>query len=50
MKKGIIIGSAMASFVVEKFGVDRLREISKADIDNRLEEFVNLVYFEMNKN
>ncbi len=45
MKTAIIVGSAMASFCVEKFGTERLREITKADIDARLEEFVQLVNF-----
>ncbi|TAF53795.1 MAG: sugar kinase [Sphingobacteriia bacterium] len=40
MKTAIIYGSAMASFCVEKFGTQRLREITKTDIDNRLQEFV----------
>lgn len=47
MKTAIIIGSAMASFCVEKFGVQRLKEITKADIDARLEEFVQLVNFDI---
>jgi sugar/nucleoside kinase (ribokinase family) len=47
MKTAIIIGSAMASFCVEKFGTERLREISKSDIDTRLEEFVQLVNFDI---
>ena len=47
MKTAIVIGSAMASFCVEKFGTERLREISKVDIDERLEEFVQLVNFDI---
>jgi sugar/nucleoside kinase (ribokinase family) len=47
MKTAIIIGSAMASFCVEKFGTQRLREIKKEDIDTRLEEFVQLVNFDI---
>jgi sugar/nucleoside kinase (ribokinase family) len=47
MKTAIIVGSAMASFSVEKFGPDRLKEISKADIDERLSEFVQLVNFDI---
>jgi sugar/nucleoside kinase (ribokinase family) len=47
MKTAIIIGSAMASFCVEKFGTQRLTEITKADIDARLEEFVQLVNFDI---
>jgi len=47
MKTGIILGSAMASFCVEKFGTERLRQINKADIDARMEEFVQLVNFDI---
>jgi sugar/nucleoside kinase (ribokinase family) len=47
MKTAIIVGSAMASFCVEKFGAERLKEITKSDIDARLEEFVQLVNFDI---
>jgi len=47
MKTAIIVGSAMASFCVEKFGAERLKEITKEDIDTRLEEFVQLVNFDI---
>jgi sugar/nucleoside kinase (ribokinase family) len=47
MKTAIIVGSAMASFCVEKFGPERLKEITKEDIDQRLEEFVQLVNFDI---
>jgi sugar/nucleoside kinase (ribokinase family) len=47
MKTAIIVGSAMASFCVEKFGAERLKEITKADIDVRLQEFVQLVNFDI---
>jgi sugar/nucleoside kinase (ribokinase family) len=47
MKTAIIVGSAMASFCVEKFGITRLQEISKVDIDNRIQDFVNLVNFDI---
>lgn len=47
MKRGIIVGSAMASFCVEKFGIERLKEINKADIDNRIQQFVDLVSFDI---
>jgi hypothetical protein len=41
------VGSAMASFCVEKFGTTRLKEISKADIDARIQQFVQLVNFDI---
>jgi sugar/nucleoside kinase (ribokinase family) len=47
MKTAIIIGSAMASFCVEKFGAERIKEITKEDIDTRLSEFVQLVNFDI---
>ena len=47
MKTAIIVGSAMASYCVEKFGPDRLKEITKEDIDTRIQEFVQLVNFDI---
>lgn len=47
MKTAIIVGSALASFCVEKFGPDRLREITKEDLDERIGEFVQLVNFDI---
>ncbi|TVQ90482.1 MAG: sugar kinase [Bacteroidetes bacterium] len=47
MKRAIIYGSAMASFTVEKFGTERLAELSQEDIQKRLQEFVSLVAFEI---
>jgi sugar/nucleoside kinase (ribokinase family) len=48
MKTAIIIGSAMASFCVEKFGTTRMREITKEDINARIRQFVDLVNFDIN--
>jgi len=47
MKTAIIVGSALASFCVEKFGPERIKEITKTDIDARLAEFVQLVNFDI---
>jgi sugar/nucleoside kinase (ribokinase family) len=47
MKTAIIVGSAMASFCVEKFGPTRLKEITRDDIDARLRQFVDLVNFDI---
>jgi sugar/nucleoside kinase (ribokinase family) len=47
MKTAIIVGSAMASFCVEKFGPQRLKEISRVDIDMRIQQFVDLVNFDI---
>ena len=47
MKTAIIVGSAMASFCVEKFGTERLKEISMKDITMRIQDFVQLVNFDI---
>lgn len=47
MKRAVIAGSALASFCVEKFGTERLLEITKQEVENRIEEFVALTNFEM---
>jgi len=46
MKRAVIFGSAMASFCVEKFGIERLTELTSEDIKNRVSRFVNLVNFD----
>jgi sugar/nucleoside kinase (ribokinase family) len=47
MKRAIIYGSAMASFCVEKFGPERLIKLDQAQIESRVQEFVDLVQFEI---
>lgn len=47
MKTAIIVGSAMASFCVEKFGPSRLKEINHDDIGERIQQFVSLVNFDI---
>lgn len=47
MKNAIIKGSALASFCVEKFGTTRMQEISAADIEDRVRQFVDLVNFDI---
>jgi len=48
MKTALIVGSAMASFCVEKFGTTRMKEISKGDIQSRIQQFVDLVNCDIN--
>lgn len=45
MKKGVIMGSVMASYCVEEFGPERLKQINLDDIDARLAEFEELAAF-----
>ncbi len=47
MKRAIIFGSAMASFCVEKFGVEKLIGLTQKDVDERVQEFVDLVQFDI---
>ena len=47
MKRAIIAGSALASFCVEKFGTQRLMEISSTDLLQRIQRFVALTDFNM---
>jgi sugar/nucleoside kinase (ribokinase family) len=47
MKTAIIVGSAMASFCVEKFGPTRLKEVNQEDIEIRIRQFKQLVSFDI---
>ena len=47
MKRAVINGSAMASFCVEKFGTQKLTEITQEDVNARINEFVKLVKFDI---
>ena len=46
MKRAIIAGSALASFCVEKFGTQKLTEISSESLNNRISEFEKLTSFQ----
>lgn len=43
MKRAMIHGSALASFCVEKFGTEKITSITQEDLNNRIQEFINLV-------
>jgi hypothetical protein len=47
MKRAIIYGSAMASFCVEKFGIENLLELSDEQVENRVQDFIDLVQFDI---
>lgn len=46
MKTGVVIGSAMASFCVEKFGPERLQTLTEEEIQTRIQQFVSLAGFQ----
>jgi sugar/nucleoside kinase (ribokinase family) len=46
MRRAVIYGSAVASFTVQKFSLDRLRDLTRAEVDRRVGDFRRLVHFE----
>ncbi|QNJ97571.1 PfkB family carbohydrate kinase [Constantimarinum furrinae] len=47
MKQAVIFGSCLASFCVERFGTERMLELSKKEIHQRLQQFKSLTQFEI---
>jgi sugar/nucleoside kinase (ribokinase family) len=47
MKKAIIHGSNLASFCVEKFGTERMENLQKAEVQQRLKQFKALTQFDI---
>lgn len=47
MKRAVIYGSAMASFCVEKFGTERILNLTYKEIYERVGKFVDLVNFDV---
>jgi sugar/nucleoside kinase (ribokinase family) len=47
LKRAIIFGSAMASFCVEKFGTERIINLSQDEVNERVQEFIDLVQFDI---
>lgn len=47
IKNAVIYGSTLASFCVEKFGTQRMVNLSKDDVLKRLQQFRNLTQFEI---
>ena len=47
MKRAVVLGSAMASFACEKFGTDRLMDLTQEELDVRIQRFVDLVDFDI---
>ncbi|GGH18486.1 sugar kinase [Mucilaginibacter phyllosphaerae] len=48
MKNAIIFGSALASFCVEKFGAEKIKNLTQDEIAARIQQFVQLSAFEIN--
>lgn len=45
MKRAVIYGSTMASFCVEKFSIERLKDLTQEEISERVQQFARLVNF-----
>jgi len=45
IRKAAVYGSVMASFTIEDFGTERLKSVTKSEIDQRFQEFKKLVSF-----
>ena len=46
LRRAVIVGSAMGSFVVEAFSIGRLLDVTRDDIDRRVADFHRLVSFD----
>lgn len=47
MKNAIIFGSTLASFCVEEFGTEKLQNLNKKEIEDRVKQFITLSKFEI---
>jgi sugar/nucleoside kinase (ribokinase family) len=47
MKNAVIYGSTLASFCVEKFGTERMQDLTDKEIYKRLDQFKNLTQFDI---
>lgn len=47
MKRAIVFGSATASFCVEKFGTENIVGLTQKQVEDRVQEFVDLVQFDI---
>jgi sugar/nucleoside kinase (ribokinase family) len=47
MKNAIIFGSALASFCVEKFGTEKIRNLTQEEVAERVQQFISLAQFEI---
>ena len=45
MKRALVYGSALASFTVQKFGTDKIKEVTASELDGRIDEFKSLMSF-----
>jgi sugar/nucleoside kinase (ribokinase family) len=47
LRRAIVYGSVLASFTVEAFGLERLRTLTREEIDRRYRQFISLTAFDV---
>ncbi len=47
MRRAMVYGSVMGSFAVEKFGLERIRNLTRREIDARARHFYKLTQFKL---
>jgi sugar/nucleoside kinase (ribokinase family) len=47
LRRAMVYGSVMGSFAVERFGLERLRHLTRQEIDARARHFAKLTYFRL---
>jgi hypothetical protein len=47
LRRAMVFGSVMGSFAVERFGLERLRRVTRKDINARARHFSALTQFEL---
>ena len=47
LRRAMVYGSVMGSFAVERFGLDRLRKVTRREIDARARHFAKLTQFRL---
>jgi len=47
LKRAMIYGSTMASFCVQKFGVNNIISLKQEEVEHRIQDFIDLVQFEI---
>ncbi len=45
LKKAMVYGTIVSSFTIEDFGIERLRKLDKTEVENRLEEYKEMIAF-----
>ena len=47
MRNAVIVGSALASFTVERFGPERLVDLKRNDLAERIKSFRRITHFDL---